>query len=99
MEHKKLAILVPTFGLLLTSCAGSSKTYDAKDYIVGTLPYKENFKILQMSDMHLGNKDDLEYHFSFMRKTIEESDADLLVITGDVFTFADKSTVNKTLEF
>lgn len=99
MNNKKLLFLFPITGLLLTSCSGSAKTYNAQDYVVGTLQYKENFKILHLSDIHLGNKDDLDLHFSFMSKTINEANADLIVVTGDVFTFADKITVDKVFKF
>lgn len=99
MNKKKTILFLPMLTLLLSSCSMGGKDYPMQDYIAGTLQFKEDFRILQLSDVHLGNKDNLEYHFDFMKKTIDDAHADLIVVTGDVFTFADKNTANKTFKW
>ena len=97
--NKKTVLFLPVFTLLLASCSTGGKHYDSKEYVAGTLKYKDDFRILQMTDVHLGNQDILEKHFDFMKLTIQESNADLIVVTGDVFTFADKNTAKETFKF
>ena len=99
MNKSKALLFLPISALLLSSCSLTGKHYESKEYVAGTLKFKEGFKILQMSDVHLGNKDDLDKHFNFMKKTINDANADLIIVTGDVFTFADKSTAKKTFDF
>lgn len=99
MNNKKTVLFLPIFTLLLSSCSASGKHYECKEYVAGTLKFKEDFRILQMTDVHLGNKDILEKHFDFMSKTINEAHADLIVVTGDVFTFADKNTAKSVFKF
>lgn len=93
MKAKQLTSgLALLFTLCLTSCSGSNVHHEAKDYFVD-VNYKTDFKILQMSDIHLGMKDDLEYQFKFMDLTLSEANPNLIIITGDVFTFGTKETM------
>lgn len=99
---KKLVPLFFTTTLLLTACGG--KSYSPNDYIVGSLEYKSNFKILQLTDLHMSDKDDQDLHYAFLDKLITEakSDAhapDFMVITGDLFTFASRGTAEKLFKF
>lgn len=73
--------------------------------------YREgDFYILQLSDIHLTYLADSDIHFRFIEKTIEATskaikkdhpnrDIDLIVITGDTFTFATKETIIETCNF
>ena len=90
---KKLTLLSLIPVLLTTSCK-SGVAHDIKEYIL-ELDWKDNFTILQLTDTHLGDKDDLPMHYKFLDNTIEKLDTkpDLIVVTGDVFTFAGKNTV------
>jgi len=72
--------------------------YDASDYIL-EMDYKEDFKILQMTDIHLANKDDRSRQYKFMRETINQANPDLIVVTGDSFTFADKVVAKELFAF
>ena len=100
MKHNKLAALALLSSLLLTACG--SKAYASKDYIL-SLPWKDDFKIIQLSDIHLANKDDQDKQFDFLRSTINHANstgkADLIVTTGDLFTFADKATARRLFSF
>ena len=85
----------------LTACGG--KSYNPSDYIVGTLPYRDGFKILQLTDIHLSDKDDQDLHYAFMDKLITEAnaahDVDFMVVTGDLFTFASRDTAKRLFKF
>jgi len=98
---KKLVPLFFTTALLLTACGG--KSYSPSDYIAGTLPYRDGFKILQLTDIHMSDKDDQDLHFAFMDKLITEAnaahDVDFMVVTGDLFTFASRGTAIKLFKF
>ena len=101
MKNKKLLILFPLVSLLVTGCVGKTK-YDSKDYLIN-LEWKDketkDFRILQLGDIHFSQSDVFEEHFKIMNKTIENAHADLIVLNGDSFTFADKHVVNKLFSF
>jgi len=98
MSKRNLLKIISLSGIALTSCA--TNTYEAKDYIL-EMNWKDNFRILQLNDLHLGNKDDQEYQFKFIDLTINDENAspDLIVLCGDVFTYADKITVRRTFKW
>ena len=99
----KIVPLFFTTAMLLTACGG--KSYSPSDYIAGTLNYRDGFKILQLTDIHMSDKDDQDLHYAFMDKLITEAknDAtgapDLMVVTGDLFTFASRSTAERLFKF
>ena len=99
-------IIVPLFfttAMLLTACGG--KDYSPRDYIAGSLNYKDGFKILQLTDIHMSDKDDQKLHYDFMDMMIKEAKndptgaPDFLVVTGDLFTFASRSTAKGLFKF
>ena len=79
----------------LAGCGAEKKHYEAKDYILET-EYRDDFKILQLCDIHMANKDNRQMHYDFMDLTIKDADPDMIIACGDLFTFADK-TVAKEL--
>ena len=98
MNKKLLKITTPLFALVLTACG--TKKYEAKDYIL-ELPWKDNFRILQLNDIHIGNKDDQTLQFDFLDLTINDprANADLIVLDGDIFTFADRVTAKRLFKW
>lgn len=86
----KLILFPGLLTLCLTACAGT-KSYQAKDYVLN-LDYSTNYRILQLTDTHIGDKDNTKLHYDFMDLTIKDANPNLIVITGDVFTFASKGT-------
>ena len=97
---KKLFPLVVTSLLSLTACG--SKQYQPSDYKVKSLKYHDGFKILQLTDIHLSDKDDAQRHFDFMNLTVNDEkakDADLIVVTGDLFTFASRTTAKRLFNY
>lgn len=93
----KLILFSGIFALALGACA--SKNYQPEDY---TIPFTytaehalNGFRILQITDIHVGDKDNMQLHYDFMDLTINEAHPDLIVLTGDVFTFASKGTAKE----
>lgn len=74
------------------------KHYEDSDYVL-ELPYKKDFRILQLGDIHLGVKDNADEHLNFLSLTIKDSNADLIVLSGDIFTYADKRVVKQLFSF
>ena len=97
MKNKALFKISPLFALALTSCG---KSYGVKDYMI-ELPWKENYSILQLNDIHIGIKDDLDLQFKYLERVIkdDEAKADLIVLNGDLFTFANRSTAKRLFSF
>ena len=94
----KLSLLLATSFLLLTACGSQAKTYLESDYIL-ELPYQENFRVLQLTDLHISDKDNQDRHYAFMDLTITDSQPNLIVVTGDLFTFASKNTAKKLFSY
>ena len=93
---KKRILLFPIIAMSLSACGGVH--HEIKDYVL-ELDYKSNYRILQLSDTHIGDKDNTQLHYDFMDLTIKEANPDLIVITGDVFTFASKGTAKEFFNF
>ena len=96
MRKKSVFLFSGVVALALTACSGVRHNMD--EYIL-KLDYKENYRILQLSDTHIGDKDNTKLHYDFMDLTIKEANPDLIVITGDVFTFASKNTAKEFFKF
>ena len=96
---KRFLPLVFVTAFSLTACGG--KDYNPSDYYAGSLAYRDGFKILQLTDIHMSDKDDQDLHYAFMDKLISEAKADatgapdFMVVTGDLFTFASRSTAQR----
>ena len=97
MKHKTL-LFIPLVACSLSSCA-TGVHYAAEKYFTKSIEYTENFKILQLTDTHLGDKDDLDLHYRFMDKIIEDAEPDMIIVTGDLFTFASKGTAISFFNF
>ena len=96
MTKKGLLVFSSIFAVALSAC--SKVSHKPEEYIM-KLDYKSNYRILQITDIHFGDKDDLEKHFKFMDLTINESKPDLIVVTGDLFTFASKTTAKRLFAY
>ncbi len=101
MKLKKLAgaiLCVVLLAVFLTGCGPKPEHYDISDYTL-ELDYKKDFKVLQLTDIHVGNKDDRQYQYDFLDVIIRDADPDLILTTGDLFTFADKVTAKELFAF
>ena len=98
MKKMIFAVLITIAMLSITACGTRKLRYDPEDYVLET-EYKDDFKILQLSDIHMANKDNQDRQYRFLKLIIEDADADLIVVTGDIFTFADKATAKRLFDF
>ena len=94
----KFLLLAPVAAIALSACSLNGKVYQPSDYIKNLSVALNNgeFRILQLTDTHIGDKDDFKLHSKFMDLTINDAKPDMIIVTGDLFTFASKSTA---LEF
>ena len=96
MKNKLTAL---AFISLLALSACGTKEYQPQDYIL-EMNYKSDFRILQLTDIHLSDKDDKETQFKFMDLLYQDANnPDLVVVTGDLFTFACKDTAKSLLKY
>lgn len=96
MSKKRFGMMTSLALLCLSSCG--NVTHDITEYVL-ELEYKTDFKILQLNDIHLANKDDQQRQFDFLDLTVKDADADLIVLCGDSFTFADKITARRLFDW
>lgn len=93
-------ILLTSFSLILPSGCGESKTYNYDDYIIKlNVSKNEPFKIMQLSDLHLGINGDIQKQYQFSRENIFESKPNLIVLTGDSFMYATRELVYDFIDF
>lgn len=83
------------FVLALFGCApeyGGENNHKEIEYRT-TMPFYDGFKILQLTDLHLGIESDLEQQLGLVKKYIMDAQPDLIILTGDNFMYANKSIV------
>lgn len=98
MKRKGLLYLSGVCALALSSCSGVN--HKIEEYVLKLdIAATGDFRILQLTDIHLGDKDNLEKHFNFMDLTIKDSNPDFIVVTGDLFTFASRTTAKRFFSY
>lgn len=93
---KYLLLLTLILCLICTSCT-YEKEYSVDDYRT-VMQFHDDFKILQLTDLHLGIESDLTKQLNFICDSIEEADPDLIILTGDNFMYASKGIVDILFE-
>ena len=94
---KKIILLFPSLAAItLASCA--NVRHDIGEYVL-QLDYVKDYRILQLTDTHFGDKDNLKLHFAFLDLVIAEAKPNLIVVTGDVFTFASQGTAEEIVQY
>lgn len=83
--------------LTVTSCV-TYKEYDIKAY-EKVMEYKDDFKIMQLTDIHISLPTEMKRQFAYLKTNIETSNPNLIVITGDSFFGATKRQVDLFFEF
>ncbi len=93
-------MLLMTLVLSLVSCSAYRDVpldVGKNEYPVGayrtTMQYYEDFKILQIADLHLGVETDVARELEILKNTIRTEAPDLIVLTGDNFMYASKGIV------
>ncbi len=101
MKNKKIFLVLIAVSLcaaLLCGCSYKQKRYKPEDYIL-EVEYKKDFKILQLNDIHLANKDNRREQYDYLDGTIKAADPDMIIMCGDLFTFADKTVALELFDF
>ena len=98
---KKILPLFFIAAVSLTACGNKVHYKDHLDKYVMNIDFGErtNFKILQLTDFHFSDKDDQDELYRYVDTLVEDAKktygVDLIVVTGDLFTFASKWTAKK----
>ena len=96
----KRRILPLSFVSLLAVTACSGHHYgDMSQYVAAEFNYKNNFRILQLTDLHLSDKDTRDIHYKFMDLTVNDAKPDMIVVTGDLFTFASMNVAKELFDY
>lgn len=90
-----IALFLTTF--FTCSCA-SNYVYEIKDYSID-LQYKDDFRILQLSDLHFSNTLIFEEEFKYLDKLIELARADMIVLSGDNFMNSNANTIRGLYDY
>lgn len=93
--NKKLLFSIPLVAVFLTGCVGT-KTHRPAEYCLETKwdNVDQDFRVLQLCDIHFSQADIVDQHMAVINKTIEKANANFIVLNGDSFTYADKRVVN-----
>lgn len=94
-------LIIPVFvlsSLLMTTGCVQKKDYSVEEYGL-SMEYKDNFKILQLTDIHFTASTNMNDQFTYLKKNITTSNPDLIVITGDSFFGASKVQVDLFFDF
>ena len=95
MQKKGFLLFSSIVALCLTAC---QQGHDMGDYVLD-LDYSNDYRILQITDTHIGDKDNTQLHYDFMDLTIKEANPNLIVVSGDLFTYASKGTAKEFFKF
>ena len=99
MRNIKSIIALPLVAVLLSGCIGT-KNYKEEEYILETnWSGEEDYRILQLGDIHLSQSDNHEEHFKVIDRTVKAANPNMIVLNGDIFTYADKHVVKKVFNF
>jgi hypothetical protein len=74
------------------SCSGP-KHYDIELYRT-TMNFHDDFKVMQLTDLHLGYEGDVNRSLQFVENSIKDANPDLIVLSGDSFMFGNTGIVN-----
>ena len=95
----KIIIPLLVVGLACTSCVyQEGKSYKLEDYRT-TMQFRDDFRLMQITDLHLGVQNDLQRDLNFVGKLIDEANPDLIVVTGDSFMYGSKGMVKNLFKF
>ena len=94
MKSNKKMVL-PIFCLMCSSCIGKTD-YDISNYRL-TMKFHDDFKVMQISDIHFGLQGEFKKQLNFVCDAIKQEDPDLIVFTGDIFMYSTKGIVDNFL--
>ncbi len=102
MKKRFLAIVCLAFVVLsLSGCFSAYRdvpkdvgrnSYAVEEYRT-TMQYYDDFKILQIADLHFGIETDIGAQLEILKSNIRNEKPDLIILTGDNFMYATKGIV------
>lgn len=96
----RIALLLCAVLLSLTGCSAhggrGERSYPVEAYRT-TMQYYEDFKILQIADLHLGIETDVGHQLEILKDSIRKEQPDLIILTGDNFMYASKGVVKSLI--
>ena len=102
MKKRFLALICIIFSVfLLFGCFSAyrdvpndvgKKSYDVSEYRT-TMQYYDDFKIMQLTDLHFGIETDVGAQLEIVKNNIRTEKPDLIILTGDNFMYASKGIV------
>jgi len=81
--------------LILSSCAGGTEVFTFEDYKKPDLDYVQDFRVLQLTDIHFGLATNFAEEWVYFDKVISQADPDVIIMTGDMFMNASVDVVNR----
>lgn len=69
------------------------QSYSVEEYRT-VMKYYDDFKILQIADLHLGIETDVAHQLEILKNAVRTEKPDLIILTGDNFMYASKGVVN-----
>ena len=96
MKKTVALLLLAVLMLSLVAC-GAGETRDVSEYRT-TMEFHEDFRILQLADLHFGIETDHEEKLDLIRERIRREEPDLIILTGDNFMYASEGTVRTLIE-
>ena len=108
MNKKTLVVLPIMVSFVLTSCGTPIDYKEHLDDYVYAMKFKENFNVLQLTDIHWNYNSSTSGSKIYLEKLLKEADAhckasggkiDLIEITGDQFMLANTYHVQTFLDF
>ena len=94
-------VFVFSLCLAFSSCKKEGlgdKSYSVAEYRT-TMQYYDDFKILQLTDLHFGIETDIALQLDIVKNAIIEANPDLIVLTGDNFMYSTKGIVKSLFSF
>lgn len=85
--------------LALTSCASGNNAFTYVDYKKQDLDYVQDFRILQLTDIHFGLATNFAEEWGYFDRVINQASPDMIVLTGDMFMNASVDVVNKLYSY
>lgn len=98
-----LCLTVALLSGCLSAYRDAPKNVGKSDYAVDkyrtTMQFYDDFKILQLADLHLGIESNIALQLDIIKKSITKSSPDLIILTGDNFMYASKGVVESLFSF
>jgi hypothetical protein len=94
--HSSRAFLL--LPLVFLSACGATKSPSISAYFDESIEFKENFRLLQLTDIHWSVNTDAAKQGAYLTKVVETIQPDFIMITGDLLLGASTSTAESLVK-